>query len=206
MLKIYLVRHGQSRDNQQGILGGHRDEPLTELGEIQAKNVAQYFQEQGIVFDYVATSPFVRAYRTTEIITEALKLPKPHVVADLMERDFGVMTGERESTILERCAPNVISTKDTTYFLTAKGAEPFPQVGKRVRKILNSLYKRYNNGTILLVTHGDVGKMLYATFYQLDWKEVLQLVDFHHGDVLLLAPIETTEESFAYSQPAQKDA
>ncbi len=32
MLKIYLMRHGQNLDNLNGILNGHRDEPLTEKG------------------------------------------------------------------------------------------------------------------------------------------------------------------------------
>ena len=36
MLKIYLTRHGQDVDNANGILNGHRDQPLTELGVGQA--------------------------------------------------------------------------------------------------------------------------------------------------------------------------
>jgi len=32
VLNIYVARHGQDRDNSNGILNGHRDEPLTELG------------------------------------------------------------------------------------------------------------------------------------------------------------------------------
>ncbi len=32
MLKIYLARHGQNEDNANGILNGHRDLPLTDIG------------------------------------------------------------------------------------------------------------------------------------------------------------------------------
>ena len=42
-------------------------------------------------------------------------------------------------------------------------------------------------GTILLVTHGDFGKMLYAAFYQLAWEEVLRGFHFGNSEVLLLA-------------------
>ena len=32
MLKIYIARHGQNEDNANGILNGHRDLPLTDIG------------------------------------------------------------------------------------------------------------------------------------------------------------------------------
>jgi probable phosphoglycerate mutase len=35
MMKIYLTRHGQNEDNLNGILNGHRDLPLTDLGRDQ---------------------------------------------------------------------------------------------------------------------------------------------------------------------------
>ena len=40
MLNIYLARYGQNQDNANGILNGHRDLPLTELGIAQAEEVA----------------------------------------------------------------------------------------------------------------------------------------------------------------------
>ncbi len=41
-------------------------------------------------------------------------------------------------------------------------------------------------GNILLVCHGDIGKMIYATFYDLDWKEVLENFHFGNSELLLL--------------------
>ena len=41
MMKIYLARHGQDKDNENGILNGHRDTALTELGLSQAKEIAE---------------------------------------------------------------------------------------------------------------------------------------------------------------------
>jgi broad specificity phosphatase PhoE len=37
MLKLYLARHGQNLDNANGILNGHRDEPLTKKGMEKAR-------------------------------------------------------------------------------------------------------------------------------------------------------------------------
>lgn len=40
MVNIFVSRHGQDADNANGILNGHRNEPLTDLGRQQAKDVA----------------------------------------------------------------------------------------------------------------------------------------------------------------------
>ncbi|MBP7769257.1 histidine phosphatase family protein, partial [Candidatus Saccharibacteria bacterium] len=39
-MSIYIARHGQNKDNAEGILNGHRDRPLTELGRRQAMELA----------------------------------------------------------------------------------------------------------------------------------------------------------------------
>lgn len=56
MLKIYLARHGQNEDNANGILNGHRDMPLTEVGIGQAHEVAEKIKESGLTFDVVLSS------------------------------------------------------------------------------------------------------------------------------------------------------
>ncbi|NBP56674.1 histidine phosphatase family protein [bacterium] len=32
MTKIYIIRHGQDQNNANGLLNGHRDTALTEIG------------------------------------------------------------------------------------------------------------------------------------------------------------------------------
>ena len=68
MLKIFLARHGQNEDNANGILNGHRDLPLTEIGIAQAHEVADKIKEAGLSFDVVLSSPLSRALKTAEII------------------------------------------------------------------------------------------------------------------------------------------
>ena len=51
MLRIYLARHGQNVDNASGILNGHRDLPLTEIGIAQATELANNIKDAGLIFD-----------------------------------------------------------------------------------------------------------------------------------------------------------
>lgn len=188
MLKIYLVRHGQNKDNADGILNGHRDEPLTELGIAQARETGEKVKATGLRFDYVYASPLQRAFKTAEIITDIAGLPKPKILPGLIERDFGIMTGKPLSQIETLCAPDIIKTDTITYFLCPESAETFPQLFDRAAKLLAQLQVKHQDGTILLVGHGDFGKMLYAAYYGLDWKDVLVLFHFGNSDLLELSP------------------
>lgn len=199
MLKIYLARHGQNEDNANAILNGHRDLPLTDIGLSQATEVANKIKDAGLVFDVVLSSPLSRAFKTAEIITRVNNLPQPKVVDELIERDFGSMTGVEQSRVEELCAPDIIKTETITYFLSPEGAETFPDLLKRAGLLLNKLTEEYKDGSILLVTHGDFGKMIYAEYYGLDWKDVLTLFHFGNSEILLLSEDSSAGEAHVFN-------
>lgn len=187
-MKIYLARHGQNEDNANGILNGRRDLPLTELGRSQANEAAELIENIGLQFDVVYTSPLRRASETAEIICEKTKQPTPVPHPLLIERDFGVMTGLLASLIKELCSPDIIETDTITYFLTPKGAETFPDLIARAKTLLAELELKHKEQTILLVGHGDMGKMIYAAHYNLPWQEILTQFHFGNSELLLLSP------------------
>lgn len=194
------MRHGQNVDNLNGILNGHRDEPLTPLGESQAAVTANHIKELGLVFNCVYSSPLIRAYRTAEVITDILKIEPPKILDSLIERDFGIMTGKKISQIVEICSPDIIQTDTITYFLSPEGAETFPQLIERVKKLFEELDINNKSGSILLVTHGDIGKMIYASYYNLSWEDVLTSFHFGNADILLLSEDSPAEESHVIKQ------
>jgi len=114
-------------------------------------------------------------------------LEKPKILKDLIERDFGVITGRLVSKIVEMCAPNILRGELVTYCIDPDGSETFPQLIKRAKKLLKKLQKKHPIGNILLVTHGDFGKMLYTAFYNLDWRDVLMGFHFGNSDLLKLS-------------------
>jgi broad specificity phosphatase PhoE len=196
-LKIYLARHGQDEDNASGILNGQRNQPLTKLGEEQAETVAKKIQAQQLSFDAVYSSPLERAHRTAEI----LACGKPVKTMDLLiERDFGIMTGVPTKEIKERCAPDLLQTKTISYFLSPKGAETFPDLLERGSRVISEIQEMYKGKdySILLVTHGDFGKMLYTAYYKLDWVEVLKQFHFGNSEVLLLAEDSSPDQAHVF--------
>lgn len=198
MLEIYVARHGQDQDNLNGILNGRRDEPLTTAGMSQAQELAAHINRVGLAFSKVLASPLQRAYKTAEIITDAIELPKPEIEVDLIERDFGVMTGQPVNKIVEMCTPNILVTDKINFFLSPKGAETFPQLIDRAQRLLKKLRENYSNGSLLLVTHGDIGQMIYAAYYSLPWETVLKQFHFNNSDLLLLSPNSKPEYSHVF--------
>ena len=69
------------------------------------------------------------------------------------------------------------------------GAESFPALYSRAQKFLEALQTRHPNDIILIVTHGDIGKMIRAAYYELSWKEGLQTPYFDNTDILELTKI-----------------
>ncbi len=181
--EIYIVRHGQDEDNAHGILNGHRDTPLTKVGSKQAREIATKIEKARIVFDIILSSPLKRVYSTAQAIAEN-QSAKIEIEPLLIERDFGVMTGKPLASIIELCSPDVLETEHINYFLCPEGAETFPDLVKRGEKLLAELKKKYNDKKILLVTHGDIGKMIYAAYSKKEWRSVLR--DFHFGNSEML--------------------
>ncbi|MFA7301169.1 MAG: histidine phosphatase family protein [Candidatus Shapirobacteria bacterium] len=184
MNTYYLIRHGQNYDNVNGILNGHRDLPLSEIGINQAIELGHKLKEINLTTDIVLTSPLNRTYVTASIVSSLNNYSTPIVEPLLIERDFGVMSGQKQTDIEKLCSPDIIKTDTVTYFLNPQGAETFPDLINRAKKLLTQLESQYSNKKIMLVSHGDFGKMVYAAFYKLEWKDVL--VNFHFGNSELL--------------------
>jgi broad specificity phosphatase PhoE len=187
MLKIYIARHGQNEDNANGILNGHRDLPLTDLGVQQAHELADGILKAGYTFDAVYASPLLRAFKTGEIVAGALGMPTPIILKSLIERNFGVMSGKPIKDIEMLCAPDIIKTDTITYFLSPDGGETFPVLIERAKKALEQIKELHPEGSVLLATHGDFGKMLYAAYYDLPWEQILTQFHFGNCELLLLA-------------------
>lgn len=195
-MNIYIARHGQDVDNEAGILNGHRDNPLTDLGVSQAEKVAQEIKAGGLSFQVVYSSPLKRAFKTAEIISKISDQPDPVVLDVLIERDFGVMSGKAVSTIEAICAPDIFKTDTVTYFLSPKGAEKFPDLLARGSKVIDFIKENHRFENVLLVCHGDIGKMIYAAFYNLNWQDVLK--DFHFGNSEVLHLSENIDSKDAH--------
>jgi 2,3-bisphosphoglycerate-dependent phosphoglycerate mutase len=95
IIKLVLVRHGQSTWNLENRFTGWTDVDLTEQGSKEALTGAQILQEKGFTFDIAYTSVLKRAVRTLNIIQEVMELEWIPVIRawQLNERHYGALQG-----------------------------------------------------------------------------------------------------------------
>lgn len=184
-MKILIARHGQDQDNFNNILNGHRNMPLTALGKEQAKVAANKLLDDNIGVDVILSSPLKRAFGTAEIISKTINGPKPIIEPLLIERDFGILTGRPLSEI-PKYAGKTLQTDVVNYFLEAENSETFPELYRRANLVLKKVSTEYPNKTVLLVTHGDTGKMVRAAFHKWTWKKGLMTKYFDNSEILFL--------------------
>ena len=163
MPTIYFCRHGQDEDNAEGLLNGTRDRPLTSKGKEQAVATAALLKGKGIT--KVFCSPMIRTTETATIIAGEAGLPAPVAMPEIGPRDFGVLTGKPKADIAKYSSNN-IQTDSELIFLDPQGAEPFPAVYERAKKVIESLPSE----NVLLVSHIDVMKMLVGAANGTDWE------------------------------------
>jgi len=187
MLNIYIVRHGESKDNAKSILSSYLDKGLTALGRKQSKELAQTLKQMGVNFTAVYVSPLKRAKETAQVIVRELKLKAAKVMPSLVERNLGLMHGKPTVDIIPLYYPDIVVTEGVTYILKGYGVETFPQLLQRAKTVLANIKKKHRSGNILLVAHGDIGKMIFAAYYHLDWLTAIKLFYFKNSDALLLS-------------------
>ncbi|MDX9893308.1 MAG: histidine phosphatase family protein [Patescibacteria group bacterium] len=190
MGKIFLVRHGQDKDNQQGILNGKRDSELTDLGRRQAATVVEKFKD--IKIEAIYCSPLKRAYDTAKIIAAELGVNEVITDESLIERDFGVLTGKPVADIL-KYTQKIIRSDGINYFLEVEGAESFSDLLLRGGQILEKINQQYPDSNIVIVTHGDIGKMIRAVYHNWTWQKGLETPYFDNTEVLELSDSQDKE-------------
>lgn len=146
-MEIWLTRHGQTRWNVLKKVQGKADIELNEIGIQQARETAEKLKN--IKIDLIISSPLKRAKQTADIINEGRNIP---IVIDdrISERDFGEFEG-MATTDFDFNA--FWSYKQNKKYDKAENIEEFFY---RVFKFLNEVKDKYEDKSILIVSHGGI--------------------------------------------------
>lgn len=78
---IYIIRHGETQANKDGLLQGWLDTDLNEFGVELAKQTGKALKD--VKFDVVFTSPLIRATHTAQLLVESNEKDAPIIVDSL---------------------------------------------------------------------------------------------------------------------------
>lgn len=171
MITIYLTRHSKTVWNEEKRLQGRLDSPLTQEGIDNAYALKEYIKEYH--FDYIYSSPTLRAYNTAKILFEDKNIIKDE---RLLEMNFGDFEGRKISDILRTdydlyhqlwFAPD--------QFSRIPHGESYDEVISRVESFIYDLTLLPDSSNIMVVTHGMCFIVLLASFLGLKKKEYVQI-------------------------------
>ena len=161
-LRVTLIRHGETQWNEQGLLQGRSDSPLTANGVAGAKACGCRLRGIGLTAAY--TSPLRRASTTAELILAEIS-SRPPLVHDerLRERCFGAWEGLSWSTIQAEFADELAATNEDPTFAPSGGGESRQETLERALQFMAELADRHGNDEaahVLVVTHSATATCL----------------------------------------------
>ena len=164
ILKLYIVRHGETEWNVIKRFQGQLNTPLTEKGIEKLKETGKKLED--VTFEEVYTSELERTVNSAEIIlnenggykNQKLKLKK---LAELNEVHFGVWQGLKYEEVFLKYPEEA-----NNYFYNVKNykaenveAENLKDALERFLRGINKILDSHKSGNILVVTHGTVFEM-----------------------------------------------
>lgn len=159
-MKLYILRHGRTDWNDEGLLQGWTDNPLNDLGRGQAQAVA--LQLKDIDFTICYTSPLLRARQTAELATGGKYKLQYDVL--LAERYLGAKEGKLDDDT-EFSALSWDWEQNSEIY----GVEPVQALFRRAEEFLGKIKRQHaDSDKILIVCHGGLMRALHYTLMGFD--------------------------------------
>lgn len=151
-MNLYVIRHGQTIVNKYNLINSINMIGLTKKGRKEA--LIASLNIKNIDIDLILCSPLRRTKQTCKIINKN----KVKVIFDkrLLERNSRSMQFKKIAILDNNIWYDI--NKDIVY----KNSEGFESILKRTEEFLNELQEKNKDKNILIVTHGNVCKAIYA--------------------------------------------
>ncbi len=153
MIRLILVRHGQTAWSVERRYQGKTDTALDETGQRQAAALGRYFGS--VAVDAIYSSTLRRAAQTAAAISSATGVA---VTLDqrLHETSFGLWEGLTYSEIEARYPQELAAWQRDPMRHTPPQGENLQQLSKRVASFLCDVEQQHASQTVVCVSHGGV--------------------------------------------------
>lgn len=157
VLRLFVLRHGETESSRERRFTGGRDVALTPAGERQAEAAAAVLATVGLQAVY--TSPLARTRGSAEIIAKLARVPV-RVDPRFAEMRFGEWEGLTFREAAARTPELYARWQAAPHDTTPAGGEPVTSVAARVAEGIAALQAEHPEGTVALVTHAMVVRLI----------------------------------------------
>ena len=163
--RLLLIRHAEVEALYQGVFGGRIDMELSPRGHEQAARLAKYLHAKPLSAIYA--SPMKRVQQTLAplLLNGA---PKPIIVPDLQEVDFGDWTGLSGEQVKARFGVSALSWLEHLEGGGIANAECGESFRERVEPCLDRVLADHAGQQVAIFCHGGVIRMMLSIL--LNWR------------------------------------
>ncbi len=185
MLKLYIVRHGQTQWNIEKRMQGWKDSDLTPKGIEGAIALGKRLKD--VDFKCIYSSSSHRTIHTAELIRGDRDIS---IIPDdkLREINLGNWEGQAEEELIRIDGQRYKAFWEAPHLYQAESGENFFQVRDRADAALQKILKENTDGNILIVSHAVFIKSLLSLFKSLP-VEQLWNQPFIHGTGLSIVEV-----------------
>ena len=164
-MRLLLVRHGATSNNQENRFTGQTDVDLSSLGHCQAKAVGERLAVEPL--GVIVASDLQRTRATAQMIAHYHTLSVQED-ANLREMALGEWEGLAYTEVVTRDATRLHRWQTDSANYAPPGGEKATQVRDRVVQTLAYWQEQQPGGTIVWVTHGGVIDVLLCHLLGMD--------------------------------------
>jgi len=178
--KLYIVRHGETEFNKQGVVQGSGiNSSLNERGFAQARAFFEHYQN--VPFDKVYTSKLKRTHQSVQSFIDR-GLPWQQLEG-LNEISWGYKEGRiLNSTDNEQYAEMLTAWNSGDYSQKVPGGESPSEVQERQAVSMRYIMANEHEQNVLICMHGRAMRILFCLLLGLELKE---MDTFHHKNLCL---------------------
>lgn len=173
MIRLILVRHGETDWNLEGRYQGQSDVPMNDRGRRQSADLVPDLKayQPSIIY----SSDLKRAGETAGILSQELGVP---VIFDprLREVHLGSWEGMLFPEIQARYSELLVLRRQNPDSVGAPGGETLTQVRMRVLAAIEEIKSRHQNECVAVISHGLPLAILQAWHHGRSISEVWDLV------------------------------
>lgn len=89
-MEVILIRHAKAGNRDPNTWPNDDKRPLTPVGVEEQLEAARVMKRMGVRFDFLVTSPLLRALQTAEAIAEAYRWEEPPQVSEALGHGYSV--------------------------------------------------------------------------------------------------------------------
>ena len=157
--RLFLIRHAEVEARYQGIFGGRIDMDLSPRGHEQAAALAVYLRRKPL--NAIYASPMKRVQQTLAPLL-VNGTPRPVILPDLCEVDFGDWTGLAWEEIQTKFGVSAFTWLELLECDGIANAESAEVLRDRVEPCLRQILADYPGQQIAIFCHGGIIRVLLS--------------------------------------------